>query len=705
MMPSLLATSTRSPIFEMPSPYMMSNSTSLKGGATLFLTISNLSSAQQNSLTSSISGQVAGLGSAGANFANAINAANQSGNLTIQVAANGAGFADLNDLVTQARANTNAFDSIKNAFSRYMKQFTIAQAQTTSFTYAPMSNFLVKGTNSLPSGKVAKLTEIYDSYYDVIGKAKLLNDILNSQYYLDFHNNSDALEAIRLANQFKSAQNSLIAAYNACKANSCADIFTCCIYPTFNFNSALFDKFLKSPFSNCNNDLWSERYSSKGIFTFTSVADQTFYLNQDFYNCSSSNPILAGKEVQTNFWCNVFNTGYAGGPGYVPGGIMFYVNTSEEQYNSNIGYGAYIAGNCPISGNHISLVGSNGMISAQVLLTAVGADNPYLILRKGAQMKMTIVDPSPPIEAFITPSDATICKGSSITLSANACNDCKYSWSFNSIPTGDTTQSINVSPNISGHYTVSITNSIGSNISYWSNITVTQSPNTPIITGSSTICQGSYNLLTANSLGCTNCSYTWLPNNQIGSSIYTNTPNIYTVKASNGCLPDATSLPKTLTSIQPPSTPSFTINGCSLVLPQINYVKYQWYLNDTAITGATSRFYKVKELGYYSVKITDTIIGCSSFSLDTLLNCTLGVSDKSLSNQFSIYPNPTSGLFTISLEFDKAEISVTNLIGQEIIKINTTQKSTNLQIENNGIYIVTVKTHLGTTNQKLVVNY
>jgi len=36
--PALTPISTNSPIFEMPSPYMMSNSTCLKGGATLFFT-------------------------------------------------------------------------------------------------------------------------------------------------------------------------------------------------------------------------------------------------------------------------------------------------------------------------------------------------------------------------------------------------------------------------------------------------------------------------------------------------------------------------------------------------------------------------------------------------------------------------------------------------------------------------------------------
>ena len=39
MMSSFTARSTSSPSLEMPSPYMISNSASRKGGATLFLTI------------------------------------------------------------------------------------------------------------------------------------------------------------------------------------------------------------------------------------------------------------------------------------------------------------------------------------------------------------------------------------------------------------------------------------------------------------------------------------------------------------------------------------------------------------------------------------------------------------------------------------------------------------------------------------------
>ena len=68
-----------------------------------------------------------------------------------------------------------------------------------------------------------------------------------------------------------------------------------------------------------------------------------------------------------------------------------------------------------------------------------------------------------------------------------------------------------------------------------------------------------------------------------------------------------------------------------------------------------------------------------------------------------IYPNPTSGKFTIMLSTDNGEIIVTDELGQQLIKIET-QKTTELQLDKNGVYIVYVKTKQGTTTRKLVVN-
>ena len=79
---------------------------------------------------------------------------------------------------------------------------------------------------------------------------------------------------------------------------------------------------------------------------------------------------------------------------------------------------------------------------------------------------------------------------------------------------------------------------------------------------------------------------------------------------------------------------------------------------------------------------------------------------SSTSNDFDIqlYPNPANGDFAIVLPTDYAEILVTNIVGQQILKTQTTQRTTNLQLDNNGVYIVYVKTKQGTSTRKLIVN-
>jgi altronate dehydratase len=82
----------------------------------------------------------------------------------------------------------------------------------------------------------------------------------------------------------------------------------------------------------------------------------------------------------------------------------------------------------------------------------------------------------------------------------------------------------------------------------------------------------------------------------------------------------------------------------------------------------------------------------------------VGLTEITSENSFSIYPNPTNGQFTVFLPTENAEIIVTDILGQEIIKIQTTQNTSNLQINNNGIYNIYVQTAQGTATQKLIVN-
>jgi CotH kinase protein/Secretion system C-terminal sorting domain/Chitobiase/beta-hexosaminidase C-terminal domain/Divergent InlB B-repeat domain len=71
---------------------------------------------------------------------------------------------------------------------------------------------------------------------------------------------------------------------------------------------------------------------------------------------------------------------------------------------------------------------------------------------------------------------------------------------------------------------------------------------------------------------------------------------------------------------------------------------------------------------------------------------------------FSIYPNPSKGEFKILLPTDNADIVVTNMLGQQLISTRATQRSVDLQLSENGVYIVYVTTAQGTTARKLIID-
>jgi hypothetical protein len=79
------------------------------------------------------------------------------------------------------------------------------------------------------------------------------------------------------------------------------------------------------------------------------------------------------------------------------------------------------------------------------------------------------------------------------------------------------------------------------------------------------------------------------------------------------------------------------------------------------------------------------------------------VTDPNASDGFLVYPNPTTGQFTLQLMADKAEITVVNMLGEEILRRQTTQKTNSLQLESSGVYTVYVKTKQGIAAQKVIV--
>jgi hypothetical protein len=83
----------------------------------------------------------------------------------------------------------------------------------------------------------------------------------------------------------------------------------------------------------------------------------------------------------------------------------------------------------------------------------------------------------------------------------------------------------------------------------------------------------------------------------------------------------------------------------------------------------------------------------------------LSVSDDAeAENLVSIYPVPSRGKFTVELLTDGALITVTDLLGKEIIKTQTQQRITQLELVENGTYFVSVTTNQGKVTRKLIIN-
>jgi len=147
-------------------------------------------------------------------------------------------------------------------------------------------------------------------------------------------------------------------------------------------------------------------------------------------------------------------------------------------------------------------------------------------------------------------------------------------------------------------------------------------------------------------------------------------------------------------------------------------------LNDTFYVPSFLSVPGDANLGYTSASYLGTVTPPASIPFNTVFTGTLTINDPNdstftCSKPFSftygtlntsvnelntsllkIYPNPSSRFFTIFFPQDDFEITVTNMIGKQIIK--TRQTTTNLQVEESGVYIVSVKTKQGTITQKLI---
>ncbi len=85
------------------------------------------------------------------------------------------------------------------------------------------------------------------------------------------------------------------------------------------------------------------------------------------------------------------------------------------------------------------------------------------------------------------------------------------------------------------------------------------------------------------------------------------------------------------------------------------------------------------------------------------------VSAAATKNQFTVYPNPTTGLFRIKANTNEAvqSVMVYNSVGELVLNqhITTNEQELDLQNQPVGIYFVRITTTNGYTTQRLVIQH
>ena len=103
-------------------------------------------------------------------------------------------------------------------------------------------------------------------------------------------------------------------------------------------------------------------------------------------------------------------------------------------------------------------------------------------------------------------------------------------------------------------------------------------------------------------------------------------------------------------------TPSVSESSGVLTSSQTG-VGYQWYLDNTIIPGANAVSYSPTSGGYYTVQVLFAS-GCPSISAPYLYSLASLPEQSSFEKQISLYPNATSGKFTLQLNQTYSNIAV-----------------------------------------------
>ncbi len=279
---------------------------------------------------------------------------------------------------------------------------------------------------------------------------------------------------------------------------------------------------------------------------------------------------------------------------------------------------------------------SNGVGSGSSVTVIPNSDSTFIVTGNNngctgqAQIDVIYVT-TPTITA--TPTNSSICNGSSVVLTASGAD--QYEWD-QGVGSG---QSVNVSPTFTTIYTVTGTKDGCSSTDF---VTVSVESLPSISAGfDKDVCRGDTITLTASG----GVSYLWNSGLGSGSSVDVSpTASIsYSVTGtgSNGC---TNSDQVSVTVLNAPN-PTLALIGVELVTG--NYSLYKWYKDGIQVFSGIDNRFTPTENGAYTVEVFASN-GCTAFSEPFIMN-TLAISSMITNTTVKLFPNPAESQLFVAI--------------------------------------------------------
>ncbi len=318
-----------------------------------------------------------------------------------------------------------------------------------------------------------------------------------------------------------------------------------------------------------------------------------------------------------------------------------------------------------------------------------------------------------------TPAPTTnspVCAGATINLNSAAVTSATYAWTGPSTFTATTQNSTRPTATtaMAGTYSLTVTVNGCTSVAGTATVAVAARPTISNTTLTQSICSGSTAAITPTS-ATSGSTFGWTASASAGTVIgwsasgNGNISNVLTnTGTTNGTVtyvvtptgPTPTSCAGTASSfvvtVKPnPSTPVVTQAGN--VLSSSSATGNQWYLNGTAISGATGQTYTVTANGNYTDIVTTN--SCSSTVSNTISVVNTGIAEATINNSLSIYPNPNNGIFTVSFDTGAKGnyiMELVNELGQIVFKqtvkdaTGTYYQTIDISMYGKGVYVFTL---------------